>query len=85
MFPAPSPIAREVERQYKVAAVGVVPEARERLYAISVERRIAHPAVAAICDAARAIIDRGGNPGPRARAVPPRLGRASKSGVVPRD
>ncbi|MGA2477130.1 MAG: transcriptional activator NhaR [Spirochaetia bacterium] len=56
VFPAPSPITQEVEQQYKVAAVGVVPGVRERLYAISVQRRIDHPAVAAICDAARAII-----------------------------
>jgi LysR family transcriptional activator of nhaA len=59
LFPAPSPISREVERQYKVEAIGVVPGVRERLYAISVQRRIDHPAVAAICDAARAIIDTG--------------------------
>ena len=59
LFPAPSPIASEVERQYKVAAVGVAAGVRERLYAVSVERRIKHPAVAAICDAARAIIDQG--------------------------
>jgi LysR family transcriptional activator of nhaA len=65
-FPAPSPIAAEVERQYKVTAVGVVPGVSERLYAISVERRITHPAVTAICDAARAIIDHGRNP-PRGR------------------
>jgi LysR family transcriptional regulator, transcriptional activator of nhaA len=56
VFPAPTPIAREVERQYKVAAIGEVPGVRERLYAISVQRRIDHPAVGAICDAARAII-----------------------------
>jgi LysR family transcriptional activator of nhaA len=59
LFPAPSPIAREVERQYKVEAVGIVPGVRERLYAISMQRSIDHPAVAAICDAARAIIDTG--------------------------
>ncbi len=59
LFPAPSPIAREVERQYRVAEVGVVPGVRERLYAVSVERRIRHPAVAAIFDAARAIIVQG--------------------------
>jgi LysR family transcriptional activator of nhaA len=57
IFPAPSPIAREVERQYRVVEVGTVPGVRERLYAVSVERRIRHPAVAAIFDAARAIMD----------------------------
>jgi LysR family transcriptional activator of nhaA len=78
VFPAPTPIAREVERQYKVAEVGIVAGASERLYAISVERRINHPAVTAICDAARAIIEQGQKPrqagrrrpgaGPRRRA-----------------
>jgi LysR family transcriptional activator of nhaA len=59
LFPAPSPIAREVERQYRVTAVGEVPSVRERLFAVSIERRIKHPAVAAVCDAARAFIDQG--------------------------
>ncbi len=66
LFPAPSPIAREVERQYRVAEVGVASGVRERLYAVSVERRIKHPAVAAVCDAARLIIDEG-QPAPGAR------------------
>ena len=57
LFPAPSPIAREVERQFRVVSVGEVPSVRERLFAISVERKIKHPAVAAVCDAARALID----------------------------
>jgi LysR family transcriptional regulator, transcriptional activator of nhaA len=57
LFPAPSPIAREVERQFRVVAVGEVPEIRERLFAISVERKIKHPAVAAVCDAARDLIN----------------------------
>ncbi len=57
LFPAPSPIAREVERQFRVVAVGEVPSVRERLFAISVERKINHPAVAAVCDAARDLID----------------------------
>jgi LysR family transcriptional regulator, transcriptional activator of nhaA len=57
-FAAPTPIAREVERQYKVAAVGVLPGVRERLYAVSVQRRIDHPAVTAICEAARALIEK---------------------------
>jgi LysR family transcriptional activator of nhaA len=60
VFPAPSPIAREVERQYRVVEVAAIPGVRERLYAVSVERRIRHPAVAAICDAARAIMDEQG-------------------------
>ncbi|MFA7329534.1 MAG: transcriptional activator NhaR [Candidatus Delongbacteria bacterium] len=51
-FPAPTVLAAEVERAQQVRRVGRVP-LRERLYAVSVERRIQHPAVAAICEAAR--------------------------------
>jgi LysR family transcriptional activator of nhaA len=56
LFPAPSIIAREVERQYQVKAVGSASDLRERLYAITVERRIKHPAVVAICQAARNLV-----------------------------
>jgi LysR family transcriptional activator of nhaA len=48
IFPAPEVLAAEVRRQYRVEAVGSAAEVRERFYAISVERRIKHPAVAAI-------------------------------------
>jgi LysR family transcriptional activator of nhaA len=57
LFPAPSPIAGEIARQYDVVPVGVIPGVREQLYAVSVERQIKHPAVAAVCDAARDVID----------------------------
>ncbi len=53
VFPAPSIIANEIEQQYKVRIVGRTDEVRERFYAISVERRLKHPAVVAICDAAK--------------------------------
>jgi LysR family transcriptional activator of nhaA len=56
LFPAPSVIAKEVEAEYKVRSIGQVPEVRERLYAVTVERRIKHPAVVAICDAARTLV-----------------------------
>ena len=52
-FPAPTAIEDEIKRQYGVQIVGRVDEMRERFYAISVERRIKHPAVAAISTAAR--------------------------------
>lgn len=52
-FPAPTAIAREIEAQYGVEAVGRVEGVRERFYAISVERKIKHPAVLAISQAAR--------------------------------
>jgi LysR family transcriptional activator of nhaA len=53
IFPAPTAIRREVERQYRVKHVGTLNDARERYYAISVERRVRHPATAAITRAAR--------------------------------
>jgi LysR family transcriptional activator of nhaA len=53
IFAAPSVIAREVQRQYQVRPVGRADEIRERFYAISVERRLKHPAVVAIIEAAR--------------------------------
>ena len=48
VFPAPEILAAEVRRQYRVKSVGRTNEVRERFYAITVERRIKHPAVAAI-------------------------------------
>jgi LysR family transcriptional activator of nhaA len=48
IFPAPRILAREVQRQYRVESIGAAGGVRERFYAISVERRIKHPAVAAI-------------------------------------
>ena len=52
-FVAPSAIADEVCRQYRVRVVGELPGLRERFYAISVERRLKHPAVVALSEAAR--------------------------------
>lgn len=48
VFPAPSIIESEIERQYKVQVVGRTKTAREKFYVISIERKIHHPAVAAI-------------------------------------
>ena len=53
IFIAPTPIAEEVKQQYGVVVIGQTNEIRERYYAISVERRISHPAVAAITETAR--------------------------------
>lgn len=52
-FPAPVVIAQDVGRFYGVRLVGRVNDARERYYAISVERRVKHPGVLAITTAAR--------------------------------
>ena len=53
LFAAPSAIEDEVCRQYRVRPVGRIDEVKERFYAISVERRLKHPAVVKIWDAAR--------------------------------
>ena len=53
LFAAPSAIEEEVCRQYRVRSLGELPKVRERYYAISPERKLKHPAVAAISEAAR--------------------------------
>ena len=53
IFPAPSAIAEQVRREYGVVAIGHIEAVTEAFYAISVERRITHPAVVAITSAAR--------------------------------
>ena len=53
LFPAPSPIAGEVCRQYDVRSMGTLESVRQRFYAITVDRKLTHPAVIAICESAR--------------------------------
>ncbi|MCC7382695.1 MAG: transcriptional activator NhaR [Deltaproteobacteria bacterium] len=53
LFPAPTVVQDEVMAQYGVQRLGRIDDVRERFYAISVERRLKHPAVVAISDAAR--------------------------------
>lgn len=53
IFPAPTAIEADVRRQYRVRVVGRVPALRERFYAIALEKRLTHPALAAIREAAR--------------------------------
>ena len=53
MFAAPSVIAEQVRLQYGVAAIGRTNAVAETFYAISVERRLTHPAVVAVTSAAR--------------------------------
>jgi len=53
IFIAPAAIEAEVEWQYQVTAIGRVDEVKEPFYAISVERRILHPIVSAVIEAAR--------------------------------
>jgi len=53
LFAAPLAIADDVRRRYGVQQVGELEGIRERFYAITVERRLANPAVIAISDSAR--------------------------------
>ena len=53
VFAVPSVVADDVRARYKVRKIGESREIVERWYAISVERRVQHPAVVAICHAAR--------------------------------
>lgn len=53
VFTGPSVLEREIERQYGVKVIGRAPEVFEEHFAISVERRLTHPCVVAISQAAR--------------------------------
>ena len=64
MFPGPTAIEAEVLRHQGVALIGRAPTVRERFYAISAERRIRHPAVAAISDGARTLFGESRAEGP---------------------
>lgn len=52
-FPSPGVVADDIARQYGVIPLGATDEVRERFYAISTERRVRHPAVAAVTERAR--------------------------------
>lgn len=53
VFAAPSVIADVIRREYGVSIVGQSEEVRESFYAITVERRLRHPAVVAVAETAR--------------------------------
>lgn len=53
LFPAPTVIEREVERQYQVRVVGRTESVKTQFFAISTERKLKHPAVKAIVETAR--------------------------------
>ena len=52
-FPAPTAMTRQVEAMYHVKAIGKISEVNERFFVISPERKLKHPAVVAITEAAR--------------------------------
>jgi LysR family transcriptional regulator, transcriptional activator of nhaA len=53
VFAMPTLVAAETERQFRVARIGATEDVRYQLYAVSGERRLTHPAVRAISEAAR--------------------------------
>jgi len=53
LFAGPSAVEKEIRQQYGVQVVGRLRDVRQQFYGISVERRLKHPAVVAISDAAR--------------------------------
>jgi len=55
LFPAPSIIADDLKRHPCVASLGSLEGTRTRYYAVTAEGQLEHPAVQAICDAAREI------------------------------
>ena len=54
VFAAPSVVEEEIRRAYRVEALGRLDDVRERFYAVSVQRKLAHTAVIAISESARA-------------------------------
>lgn len=53
IFPVPMVLENQFRRQFGVLRVGAVGNVRSHFFAISIERKIKHPAVLAICDTAR--------------------------------
>ncbi|MDF2181443.1 transcriptional activator NhaR [Neptuniibacter sp. CAU 1671] len=56
LFCGPSAISAEISELYQVQPVGTIDEIRERFYAVSLERRLTHPAVVAITNMARSML-----------------------------
>jgi len=52
-FPVASAICKEVEEMYGVEMIAKIPNLTEKYYALSVERKVKHPAVLAISEVAR--------------------------------
>ncbi len=56
IFAAPAAIEQEVKRYVRVGMLGRMDSVTEEFYAVSAERKIKHPAVAAITEAARSTL-----------------------------
>lgn len=57
VFPVPSALEKQFRTKYQLARVGPVKDVQANFYAVSVERRIKHPAVIAIREAARGLFE----------------------------
>jgi LysR family transcriptional activator of nhaA len=53
VFPAPTALEDAIRAQHDVVVIGRIEDAREAFYAITVERRLRHPGVVALAEAAR--------------------------------
>jgi LysR family transcriptional activator of nhaA len=53
VFPAPTVMEKTIQRDFGVKIVGQAADVRQQFYAISIEPKLKHPAVVAVCDAAR--------------------------------
>ena len=58
LFVGPTAIEKEICQQYSLRMVGHIADVKERFYAISIERRLKHPAVVAVSKAARDMLYR---------------------------
>lgn len=58
LFAAPRVVETDIRRMYGVSIVGHESTLRQRFYAVSIERRLKHPAVVAISEAARTTLFR---------------------------
>lgn len=58
LFPGPTALEKEICRQYQVQVIRRVDSVRQKFYAITVERRLKHPTVVALFNAAhREVLD----------------------------
>ncbi len=62
-LPAPLVLDQEMRRRYRFQRMGRAEQVQAAFYAISVERRVKNPAVAAICERARQKVFRSGRTG----------------------
>ena len=60
LFAAPDIVERAVRQQYGVRVVGRLGSVREQFYAISLERKLNHPVVAAVAESAEGRLSGGG-------------------------